>query len=168
MKQEPNSLESIEAAGLVAPIQDFEASLITAGQAFQRWALRCMAASGLPDLAFTDILVLHHVNHRARDKKLADIVFILNIEDAYVISYSLRKLQSLGLVRATRQGKEVLYSASEQGAALCRRYYEIREHLLVQGLDSTGIQDVSLETLARFLRVLSGQYDQSGRSAATI
>jgi predicted MarR family transcription regulator len=55
-------------------------------------------------------MVLHHINHRAREKKLADIAFIPNIEDTHIVNYSLKKLQALGLVHVERRGKEVLYS----------------------------------------------------------
>jgi predicted MarR family transcription regulator len=34
-------------------------------------------------------MVLHHINHRAREKKLADIAFIPNIEDTHIVNYSL-------------------------------------------------------------------------------
>ena len=52
-----------------------------AGNAFNRWVVRCMAAAGLKDLTTLDVLLLHHVNHRAREKKLADISFMMNIDD---------------------------------------------------------------------------------------
>jgi len=148
-----------------ARLAEFEFGLITVAHAFQRWALRCMAVSGMKDLTVTDVLVLHHINHRARGKKLADVAFILNIEDAYVVNYSLKKLQSLDLVHTERHGKEVLYSTNARGQALCRRYYDVREQVLVSGIDA---QSGELTGAAHFLRVLSGLYDQAARSAATM
>ena len=41
-----------------------------------------LAAAGVRDLTFLDVLVVHHVNHRGRAKRLADICFVLNVEDA--------------------------------------------------------------------------------------
>ena len=35
-----------------------------------------------PDHDPLDVLVLHHVTHRARNKRLADICFIMNVESA--------------------------------------------------------------------------------------
>ena len=52
-----------------AELSELEYGLIIANNAFQRWILRCMSASGMPDLNPTDILVLHNVNHRGRPKK---------------------------------------------------------------------------------------------------
>ena len=60
----------------------FEYGLYIASNAFNRWITRCMAAAGYPDLGALDVMVLHTVNHRARDKKLADVCFVLNIEDS--------------------------------------------------------------------------------------
>ena len=64
-----------------AEMSEFEFGLIVAGNAFHRWVVHCMAAAGLKDLTPLDVVVLHHVTHRARDKRLADICFIMNVED---------------------------------------------------------------------------------------
>jgi predicted MarR family transcription regulator len=112
--------------------------------------------------------VLHHINHRAREKKLADIAFILNIEDAHIVNYSLKKLNAMGLVNTERSGKEVLYSTNQAGQALCKRYFEIREQVLVASLTGDGTESFELEELARFLRQLSGLYEQAARSAASM
>jgi len=156
------------AAGRSAELSEFEFGLIIASNAFNRWAVRCMSAAGMKDMTITDVLVLHHINHRAREKKLADIAFILNIEDTHIVNYSLKKLQALGLVKTERRGKEVLYSTNDAGQALCKRYYEIREQVLVSGLTGDGTESFELSELARFLRILSGLYDQAARSATSM
>lgn len=156
------------AAGRSAELSEFEFGLIIASNAFNRWAVRCMNACGMKDMTITDVLVLHHINHRAREKKLADIAFILNIEDTHVVNYSLKKLQSLKLVHTERHGKEVLYSTNQRGRELCARYSEIREQVLVSGLAGDGTESFELSELGRFLRVLSGLYDQAARSATSL
>jgi predicted MarR family transcription regulator len=156
------------AAGRSAELSEFEFGLIIASNAFNRWAVRCMSAAGMKDMTITDVLVLHHINHRAREKKLADIAFILNIEDTHIVNYSLKKLHSLGLVKTERRGKEVLYSTNDEGQALCNRYHEIREQVLVSGLTGDGTESFELSELARFLRILSGLYDQAARSATSM
>lgn len=156
------------ASGRSAELSEFEFGMIIASNAFNRWAVRCMTAAGVIDMTITDVLVLHHINHRAREKKLADIAFILNIEDTHVVNYSLKKLQGLGLVKTEKRGKEVLYSTNEQGQALCQRYHEIREQVLVSGLTGSGTEGFELSELARFLRVLSGLYEQAARAAASL
>lgn len=64
----------VSSAHLVSPhsaeMSEFEFGLIVAGNAFHRWIVHCMAAAGLKDLTPLDVLVLHHVTHRARIKNL--------------------------------------------------------------------------------------------------
>jgi predicted MarR family transcription regulator len=156
------------AAGSVSELSEFEFGMIIAHNAFSRWAVRCMAAAGMPDMTFTDVLVLHHINHRAREKKLADIAFTLNIEDTHVVNYSLRKLQALGLVETSKRGKEVLYSTNEAGQEICARYAKIREDLLVSSLAGDLAATSELAEFARQLRMLSGVYEQAARAAASL
>ena len=73
-------------------LNEFEFGLISASNAFSRWIVRCMAAAGIADLGPLDVLVLHSVNHRDREKRGADICFVLNVEDGHTVSYSLKKL----------------------------------------------------------------------------
>ena len=127
-----------------------------------------MSAAGLKDLTPLDVLVLHHVTHRARDKRLADICFIMNVEDTHLINYALKKLQGLGVVASSKNGKEVTYSATDQGRAYVERYREIREDCLINALKADSALNHDIGQLARLLRVLSGIYDQAARSAASL
>src|SRR5207248_961575 len=103
-------------------LSEFEFGLIIAGHAFNRWVVRCMAAAGIKDLTTLDVLLLHHVNHRAREKKLGDISFMLNIADAHVVSYSLKKFVSLGVVQSETRGKEVVFFTTAKGHDYRNRY----------------------------------------------
>src|SRR6188474_3570048 len=85
-------------------LSELEFGLIVAWNAFSRWAVRCMAAAGCPELTITDVLVLHHINHRARNKKLGDICFVLNYEDTHVVAYSLKKLVAAKLAQTEKIG----------------------------------------------------------------
>lgn len=149
-----------------AELSEFEFGLIVAWNAFSRWAVRCMAAAGQGDYTITDVLLLHHVAHRARNKKLADICFVLNYEDTHVVAYSLKKLAAGGLVAATKQGKEVFYSPTPAGEAAVRAYREVREQCLMQSLDTE--LNAPVGELARLLRTMSGMYDQAARSAGSL
>lgn len=160
----------VSSAHLVSPrsveLSEFEFGLIVAWNAFGRWAVRCMAAAGYPELTITDVLVLHHVVHRARNKKLADICFVLNYEDTHVVAYSLKKLLAAGLVQTTRQGKEVLYSPTTAGETAAVQYRSVREDCLVKSLDTELNPDIG--ELARLLRAMSGLYDQAARAASSL
>ncbi len=149
-------------------LSEFEFGLIIGSHAFGRWMIRCMAAAGVKDMTETEVLVVHHVNHRAREKKLADICFVLNIEDTHVVSYALKKLARLGLVSGARRGKEVFWSTTDAGRALCERYREVREACLMPGFSGDADENAHIGELARLLRTLSGRYDQAARAASSI
>ena len=151
-----------------AEMSEFEFGLVVAGNAFHRWIVHCMSAAGLQDLTPLDVLVLHHVTHRARNKRLADICFIMNVEDTHLINYSLKKLQNLGGVMASKNGKEVTYACTEEGLARVARYREIRESCLIGALQADDALNRDIGDLARLLRVLSGMYDQAARAAASL
>ncbi|MCB1989614.1 MAG: winged helix DNA-binding protein, partial [Burkholderiaceae bacterium] len=124
-KAKPEHAPIVSSAHLVsahsAEMSEFEFGLIVAGNAFHRWVVHCMAAAGLKELTPLDVLVLHHVTHRARDKRLADICFIMNVEDTHLVNYALKKLQGLGVVASQKNGKEVTYAATEEGRAHVQR-----------------------------------------------
>jgi predicted MarR family transcription regulator len=162
----------VSSAHLVSPksaeMSEFEFGLIVAGNAFHRWIVHCMSAAGLRDLMPLDVLVLHHVTHRARNKRLADICFIMNVEDTHLINYSLKKLQVLGVVASSKNGKEVTYASTETGRLAVQRYREIREGCLIDALNADDALNRDIGELARLLRLLSGIYDQAARSAASL
>ena len=147
-------------------LSELEFGLIVAWNAFSRWAVRCMAAAGCPDLTITDVLVLHHICHRARNKKLGDICFVLNFEDTHVVAYSLKKLLAAGLAHAEKVGKEVFYSPTPAGEAAVARYREVREACLIANLDADRNADIGES--ARLLRTMSGLYDQAARAATSL
>ena len=160
----------VSSSHLVSPrsveLSEFEFGLIVALNAFARWAVRCMAAAGCPDLTITDVLLVHHLCHRARNKKLADLCFVLNYEDTHVVAYSLKKLVGAGLAQASREGKEVFYSPTAHGEALVQQYRAVREECLVKSLDTELNADIG--ELARLLRTMSGMYDQAARAATSL
>jgi predicted MarR family transcription regulator len=160
----------VSSSHLVSPrsvqLSEFEFGLIVAWNAFSRWAVRCMAAAGCPDLTITDVLLVHHLCHRARDKKLADICFMLNYEDTHVVAYSLKKLVAAGLANATRQGKEVAYSPTARGEELVQQYRAVREDCLIRNLDTEMNADIGES--ARLLRTMSGLYDMAARAATSL
>ncbi|HET6827845.1 MAG TPA: winged helix DNA-binding protein [Ramlibacter sp.] len=160
----------VSSSHLVSPksaeMSELEYGLIVSWNAFSRWAVRCMAAAGVPDLTITDVLVLHHINHRARNKKLADICFVLNYEDTHVVNYSLKKLLSAGLAVGDKVGKEVFYRPTEKGEEAVKKYREIREQCLLSSVE--GEMNPHIGELARFLRLMSGMYDQAARAASSL
>lgn len=147
---------------------EFEFGLIIAFNAFSRWMVKCMAASGHTEMSPLEILVLHNVNHRGRDKRLSDVCFLLNVEDTHTVNYALRKLSKAGLILSEKRGKEVFYRTSPEGAALCEAYRDVREQCLIEGLGRMDISGEELSEIGAKLRTLSGQYDQASRAASSL
>lgn len=149
-------------------LSEFEYGLIVVSNAFTRWVSRCMAAAGQPDLSALEILILHNVNHRGRDKRLSDICFLLNIEDTHTVNYALRKLLKAELLVSEKRGKEVFYRTSESGMALCEAYRDVRKQCLLGGIDMGDNAHADFREIAKKLRALSGHYDQASRAATSL
>lgn len=147
---------------------EVEYGMIIAYNAFSRWMTRCMSAAGNTDLTPLEILVLHNINHRGRDKRLTDICFLLNIEDTHTVNYALRKLMKMELLSSQKRGKEVFYSASEAGTALCEAYRQVRNRCFLDGLSHLDMTGDEMRMMAASLRALSGQYDQASRAATSL
>jgi predicted MarR family transcription regulator len=156
------------ADGGAPALSEFEYGLFISGNAFERWIVRCMSGAGYPDFSPLEVMVVHTVNHRARDKRLADICFVLNIEDTHLVNYALKKLVKAGLVEPEKRGKETVYRTTKQGAEACERYRAVRELCLVETVKAVGnFDEDEIATVARFLRALSGLYDQAARAATS-
>nr|WP_083859516.1 winged helix DNA-binding protein [Herbaspirillum sp. B39] len=151
-----------------AELSELEYALIMASNAFNRWMVRCMAAAGAKDMTAIEVSLLHHVNHRDRKKKLADICFVLNVEDTHVVTYALKKLVKAGYVKSEKAGKELLFSTTPAGQALCMKYREVRERCLIEVQVESGIPNQAIGEAAQLLRNASGLYDTAARAAASL
>lgn len=149
-------------------VSELEFGMIIAFNAFSRWMVRCMSAAGHTEMSPLEILVLHNVNHRGREKRLSDVCFLLNIEDTHTVNYALRKLSKAGLIDSEKRGKEVFYRTSPTGEDLCEAYGKIREHCLLDGFGRMDLSGDDLREIATNLRALSGQYDQASRAASSL
>ncbi len=156
------------AVGPHPALSELEFGLLVAHNAFTRWIVRCMRAAGESDLAVNDVLVLHHVHHRSRGKRLADICFTLNLEDSHVVNYSLKKLLNMKYVSSEKLGKEVFYATTPRAAALLERFREVRNQCLMPTVEGELADAQGLSMMAARLRMLSGLYDQAARAASSL
>ncbi|MNH90171.1 hypothetical protein D3C73_427050 [compost metagenome] len=85
-----------------------------------------------------------------------------------MVTYALKKLERMKLIKSGRRGKEKLVMVTEAGADACARYKSTRESLLVKSVLSTEVAIDSLSQVAARLRALSGHYDQAARAAASL
>ncbi|ANG97585.1 transcriptional regulator [Brucella pseudogrignonensis] len=149
-------------------MSEVEYGLILASHAFSRWMVRCMAAAGLPGLSPVEVLILHSIRHRGREKKLADICLVLDIEDTHIATYAIRKLEKAGLLTTGKASKEKTVKITEKGAEACARYAQIRERLLVDSTANARPSEETLSEVAALLRFMSGAFNQATRSAITL
>lgn len=168
---EPISNSSVVSASHLAQgnfpsLSEMEFALTMTNNGFQRWIVRCMAAAGVPGLNALEVLILHLVRHREREKTQADICLVLDIEDTHTVAYAVKKLEGMGLVTTGRRGKEKTVRSTQEGDKACDKYKEVRETLLVNTILEAGLNAEDVSRLAGLLRVLSGHYDQAARSAA--
>lgn len=112
------------------------------------------------------MLVLHHIGQRSSGERLADVRFALDVEDAHVVAYSVRKLRTCGLIAAVRMGKDKMYSLTELGREHVARYAALREQRLLAQLQ--GIEAERLQELGRYFKTMSGLYDQAARAASSL
>ncbi|MEP3280399.1 MAG: winged helix DNA-binding protein [Stappiaceae bacterium] len=156
------------ASGAMPALSEMEFAMTMMVNAYHRWTVRGMAGAGIDGLSPLDVQILHSVNHRARQKSLADLCLVLNIEDTHTVTYALRKLEKAGLIKSGRRGKEKTAKITAAGEKACLRYRAIREALLVSPLSQLGLDEKELSRLSAVVRTLSGQYDQAARSAAAL
>ena len=143
-----------------------EYSLTLVGSAYQRWIVRCMTASGMPQLSPTEILILHFVRSLDKPKSFMDIMLVRDIDETHLVTYAVRKLERLGLVATKRAGKEKLVQATPAGIKLCAKYKNLREELLLFIAKNANREELS--KAAEVLAGLAGFYSQATRAAATM
>jgi predicted MarR family transcription regulator len=138
-------------------LSDFEFAMIVSANGFLQWVVHCAEAAGARGLSSLDVLVLHMVNHRARNKKLSDICLVMNVEDTHTVAYALKKLEEHGYVAHKHSGRDRIYYSSADGDAFCNAYRQIRHDNLVTALGDEG---ADFENIARMSKVLTqiGRY----------
>jgi len=146
-------------------LSEFEFSLIIVAFGFMRWVENCMEAASFRGLNSLDVLVLHAVNHRARGRRLAEVCMVLNIDDAHLVSYSLKKLVAADLVKALPTGRERHFETTPLGDEACMGYRKVREKFLVPSLAWLSGERNMLRDTGAFLRTMTAIYDQAGRFA---
>ncbi len=167
---QPGKVELPDAAAVLARAEEttsFEIALIVANNAFTQWVGRCATAAGFTGLAPFDLLILALVNRRLSDKRAADICFALKVEDSHTVSYSLKKLGTAGFVKSQRNGKETLFSTTDEGKKMCERYQAVRRKFLIEALTLFGGDELHISEMTGLLRALSGMYEQAARNATT-
>ena len=151
---------------------EFESSLIRFNEAFSRFVLTTgmVTIATDVDIKYQEHVILHVIRMQDRPKSSATIARLMNRDDIPNIQYSLRKLESVGLIekRKDNNSKTYSYAASELGVKLTDEYYKVRQEILVKRLEEISDVQEKFEKGARFLSLLTGIYEEAARDSATI
>ncbi|MFC3422995.1 winged helix DNA-binding protein [Rhizorhabdus histidinilytica] len=149
---------------------EFEWSLIRFYEAFTRFVYTTGMITIGGDIKFAEHIILHVIRMQDRPKNSATIARLINRDDIPNIQYSLRKLESIGLVEKVRDGKgnQFNYTVTELGEKVTDEYHDIKAHILIERLQEIQKAPEKLESMARFLSILTGVYEEAARDSATI
>ncbi len=149
---------------------EFEWSMIRFYEAFSRFVVSTGSVSIGGDIKFSEHIILHVIRMQDRPKNSATIARLINRDDIPNIQYSLRKLESVGLIKKTKDKKsnQFTYTATELGEKTTAEYHNVKAQILISQLNEIEKAPEKLETMARFLSLLTGIYEEAARDSATI
>lgn len=148
---------------------EFEWAMIRFHEAFARFVTTTGTVTMGGDIKFAEQLILHVIRMQDRPKNSATIARLINRDDIPNIQYSLRKLESAGLVKKSRdeKSKQFNYAVTELGARVTGEYHEIKAEILIERLKQIQNIEERLEDMAQLLSILTGVYEESSRDSAT-
>ncbi|MCC8392864.1 winged helix DNA-binding protein [Paraburkholderia sp. MMS20-SJTR3] len=151
---------------------EFEWALIRFYESFSRFVLTTgmITIAADVDIKYQEHVILHVIRMQDRPKNSATIARLMNRDDIPNIQYSLRKLESAGLIekQKDKNSKTYSYSASERGVQLTDEYNKVRQEILVKRFEEISDVDEKFERCARFMSLLTGIYEEAARDSATI
>lgn len=150
---------------------EFELAFIRFNEAFSRYVLSVgtITMDSNVEIKYQEIIILHVVRMLDRPKSGAMIARLINRDDIPNIQYSLRKLESAGLIekQKDRNSKIFSYVATEKGIKVTDEYYELRNKILISRLEDISGASEKFEKGARFLSLMTGIYEEAARDSAT-
>jgi predicted MarR family transcription regulator len=146
-------------------LSELEFAMIVSINGFWSWVAHCAEAAGGRGMGPLDVLVLHAINARARNKRLGDICLVLNVDDTHTVAYALKKLEDYGYAMHRQDGRDRIYESSPDGDAFCARYLKVREASLVESLRTDGFDFGRLDEATRTLNRMARYYSHASRTA---
>lgn len=151
-------------------VTELEFAFMRVSEAFARWVAAADQVVGLSDLKHSEHVILHVIRMQNRPKSGATIARLLNRDDLPNIQYNLRKLESLGLIEKHKEtsGKVLTYSVTAAGERMTNEYSLLRSKLLIANIRSLNDFDQRVEDATQLLSILTGIYEESARSCASM
>jgi predicted MarR family transcription regulator len=151
---------------------EFEWAVIRFFEAFSRFVLTTgmVTIAADVDIKYEEHVILHVIRMQDRPKNSATIARLINRDDIPNIQYSLRKLESAGLVekQKDKNSKTYSYIVTDLGVKLTDEYYKVRQEILMKRLEEIADVGDKFEKGARLLSLLTGIYEEAARDSATI
>jgi len=148
---------------------DFEWSVLRFFQAFERYCMQIAHISGLAELSFSELILLHVIGLQDTPKTVGLLARQTNTDSVTNIQYSLRKLVGYKLVVKIREGRSKVftYDVTDKGRELISQYAHFRQLVLTEQTKSIEAIDRKLSEASRLISMLSGVYDEAMRVSAT-
>ena len=142
---------------------DLEWSILRYQQAFERWITQLADITGLSELSYVEIIIMHVIRMQDRPKTAASIARQLNRDDIPNIQYCLRKLVKMKLCRkVTEKGsKSAAFEVTDRGKILTDHYAEVRKEILTEQSKSIDRIDEKLVEATKIISLLTGLYDEA-------
>jgi predicted MarR family transcription regulator len=151
-------------------VTELEFALMRVIEAFARWVAAADEMVGLSELKHAEHVILHVIRMQNRPKSGATIARLLNRDDLPNIQYSLRKLESIGLIQKIKEpgNKNHSYSITKMGENLTNEYSQMRSEILIKKFRSIAEFDVRVEDTTELLAIITGIYEGSARSSVSL
>lgn len=148
---------------------EFEWAILRFEQAFERFVLQIGSLSGLRDLNFSELVILHVIHMQNQPKTAALIARQLNMDGVTNVQYALRKLLKYNLIQKVKGGRSKLhvYEATAAGAAMLEKYTRIRRLMLTDQTRRIEDIDGKLSESSHLISMLTGVYDEACRISST-
>jgi predicted MarR family transcription regulator len=148
---------------------EYEWSILRFQQAFERWITQLAEITGLSELSYIEIVIMHVIRMQDRPKTAASIARQLNRDDIPNIQYCLRKLVKVKLCRKVKEtgSKTSAYETTERGRFLTDKYAELRREILTEQTKNIEDVDEKLQETTQIISLLTGIYDEAGRKSAS-
>jgi len=148
---------------------EFEWSILRFQQAFERWITQLADITGLSDLSYIEIIIMHVIRMQDRPKTASSIARQLNRDDIPNIQYCLRKLVKMEFCRKVNEAgsKTSAFEVTERGKVLTDRYAEVRKEILTEQSKNIDRVDEKLSEAIKLISLMTGLYDEAGRISAS-
>lgn len=153
----------MSASELAAMLVRTEVAMVRTIEGFARWTATLHKCVSGTTLGPQEVWILHAIRMRGGSQNLSEVLLFLNRNDVSTIQYSLRKIESFGLIErvAGNSRREAGYRLTDKGLAATSDYAKVREDVLVQVIANLQVTVETLKKTAESLEQLTGVYDQT-------